>query len=314
MTLGKTPDLLFSVAKLHYEENLSQEDIATKLNLSRATVSRTLKEARKRGIVQIRVVPPSNRLHALEERLCRQFGLTHAVVVETSSRDDTRSRLGRSAAEFVLTHLYREAVLGVSDGETAAAVAEHLKTAEPLNVHVVPLLGGVGAREAPTHPSGVARTAANHLGGFTYSLNAPAMTQDEAAKNVFLNDPTVKDALTLVKGVEVAIVGVGAVNASTALVRHGVLSIEEIDEARELGAVGAICARFYDRNGRSLVSSFDSRTISVSFPELQKILISLAVASGLDKAEAILAALKGKIINSLGTDREMAEVLLRYGL
>ena len=311
MAPGKTSDLLFNVAKLHYEENLSQEAIATMLNLSRATVSRTLKEARQRGIVQIRVVPPSNRLHALEEKLCRHFGLKYAVVVETASLDDTRNRLGRAAAEFVLTHLHREAVLGVSDGKTAAAVAEHLKIAESLKVHVVPLVGGVGAQEAQTHPSGVARTAANNLDGFTYLLNAPAMAQDAAAKDIFLNDPIVKKAYTFVRKVEVAIVGVGAINANTALVRHGVLSVEEIDEARELGAVGAICARFYDQNGKSLPSSFEDRTISVTLHGLQKIPVSLAVASGMDKAEAILAALKGRLINGLGTDRETAETLIR---
>ncbi|MDR2908949.1 MAG: helix-turn-helix domain-containing protein [Oscillospiraceae bacterium] len=38
--------LLYQVASLYYQEDLSQAEIAAKLSLSRATVSRLLKRAR----------------------------------------------------------------------------------------------------------------------------------------------------------------------------------------------------------------------------------------------------------------------------
>lgn len=58
--------LLHMVAKLHYQSDMSQVDIAKKLGLSTATVSRLLQKARAAGIVRIEVIDlsPSEDLTA----------------------------------------------------------------------------------------------------------------------------------------------------------------------------------------------------------------------------------------------------------
>ena len=47
--------LLFTVARLHYEMDLSQRDIAAQLKISTATVSRLIRRAREEGIVRIEI-------------------------------------------------------------------------------------------------------------------------------------------------------------------------------------------------------------------------------------------------------------------
>lgn len=47
---------LLAVAKMYYEQGLTQQEIAEKVFLSRSHVSRMLKEARALGIVEI-IIP-----------------------------------------------------------------------------------------------------------------------------------------------------------------------------------------------------------------------------------------------------------------
>ena len=52
--------LLYKVAKLYYKDNLKQDSIGRKLEISRYKVNRLLKEAREQGLVRINVIEPKN--------------------------------------------------------------------------------------------------------------------------------------------------------------------------------------------------------------------------------------------------------------
>ena len=54
----KNDRFLIKVVELYYQDGLSQEKIAKKLNTSRTTISRTLIKARKEGYVQIHINYP----------------------------------------------------------------------------------------------------------------------------------------------------------------------------------------------------------------------------------------------------------------
>ena len=69
--------LLYAAAKLYYTEDATQAEVAAQLGTSRATVSRLLAEAKRRGIVRIEVVPPSEiESGDLADRLTRALSLT----------------------------------------------------------------------------------------------------------------------------------------------------------------------------------------------------------------------------------------------
>ncbi len=52
------PQLTYKVAYLYYKNNLTQENIARKLNISKYKVNRVLKSALIQGIVQIKIIKP----------------------------------------------------------------------------------------------------------------------------------------------------------------------------------------------------------------------------------------------------------------
>lgn len=53
-------DLVLKVARLYYNENLKQESVARRLNISKYKVNRILKRAIENGIVQIIITDPNN--------------------------------------------------------------------------------------------------------------------------------------------------------------------------------------------------------------------------------------------------------------
>jgi DNA-binding transcriptional regulator LsrR (DeoR family) len=79
---------------------------------------------------------------------------------------------------------------------------------------------------------------------------------------------------------------------------------------RERGAVGDICLHFFDRAGVPVITPLDARVISMALQELHHVKRAVGIAGGSRKLEAIRAALTGRWINVLITDRFTAERLL----
>ena len=50
--------LLYSIAHLYYNDNLTQDSIARRLKISKYKVNRMLKRAKTEGIVQINIIKP----------------------------------------------------------------------------------------------------------------------------------------------------------------------------------------------------------------------------------------------------------------
>ncbi len=87
------PTLL--AAWMYYNENLTQEQIAQKLNVSRVTVTRLLQKAKREGIVEVRVTRRLSPQRHLVRKLQDTFGIDEAVVAPTyDSQDNTLDAVG----------------------------------------------------------------------------------------------------------------------------------------------------------------------------------------------------------------------------
>ena len=118
--------------------------------------------------------------------------------------------------------------------------------------------------------------------------------------------------MALFDRVSMALVGIGALEPSKLLASSGnVFSNEELEMLRSRGAVGDICVRFFDAQGKPVLMPLDDRVISMSLEQLKRVKRSVGVAGGKRKHEAIRGALLGGLINVLITDRFTAERLVQ---
>ena len=79
--MNERDDLLAMVASLYYKLNQGQGEIAQRLGVSTSKVSRLIKEAWERGIIDVQIRMPIPRDFALENELVSRFGLRDAMVL-----------------------------------------------------------------------------------------------------------------------------------------------------------------------------------------------------------------------------------------
>ena len=104
-------------------------------------------------------------------------------------------------------------------------------------------------------------------------------------------------------------VGIGDIAWNAPLHQEGFINDEEVAELLELGAVGEVAGWAYNRHGEILQKGTNRRVASVPLEQPAQRLI-IGVAGGAKKAEAILAALRGKLITGLIADEAAAQRIL----
>lgn len=297
-------ETLVRISRLYYELGETQERIAGLVGLTRPQVSRLLKRARERGIVDIRVrddagTPPA--VAALKER----FGLreVHLAPAVSGPEDLLRRSVGRVAARVLRTHVHDGTVLGMSDGAHMAALADALpETPQPLSCIVLPLAGGWwfgGGRDEPF------RRVAQALGGTAVSLYAPAVLPNPAARGGLEGHPVIENVRALWGRLDVAIFGVGNRAWTAETFEPAVLAhLDAVD------AVGDLVVLPFDRSGRFVMPELRSRVIAVEPEALARVPVTIAVAAGSSKVVPLLGALRTGIIRILVSDVATAEAVI----
>lgn len=307
--------LMVRVARLYHESGLRQPEIADRLQISQAKVSRLLKRATDDGIVRITIATPGGVHPDLEERLEERYGLREAVVVDAPD-DDDRSlmrELGAAAAHHLESTLKSGDIVGISSwSATLLAMVNALRPIRTVSdVTVLQILGGVGDPTAEVHATELTRRLATLVRGTPVLLPVPGVVGSIEARQVLEHDVYVRRVLDMYPRITVALVGIGAVAPSPLLASSGnVFGASDRELLTAEGAVGDVCLRFFDADGTPIRSDLDERVIGLTLDQLRHVPRSIAVAGGQRKIDAIRGALAGGHVRCLVTDRRTAETLL----
>ena len=140
-----TPDPVAArVAWYYYEGNLTQQQIADRLGLTRLRVNRMLAQARADGSVQVQVNLPLAGCVALESALAARYGLQDAAVVPDVPDYAERQRVVGEAAGDMLDRLLQDGQpVGVGWGRTLRASLPRVRPRAHAAAWVVSLMGGL---------------------------------------------------------------------------------------------------------------------------------------------------------------------------
>lgn len=308
--------MIARVARMYYEWDMRQSEIAKQLDLSQATVSRLIARSKEEGIIRISVNIPSGVHTELEEILVKKFGLRDAIVVDSLEDDEKliQRDLGTSAAYYLESSIRPNEVIGISSWSAtllALVDALHSSPRKP-GVKVVQILGGVGNPAVEAHATRLTSRMAQLVNGTTVYLPVPGVLGTEAARDILMNDESVQSAINLFDHVTTALVGIGAIDPSPLLAQSGnIFSQQELALLSQQKAVGDILLRFFDGNGKLVETGLEKRVISMSLEQLSKVSRAVGVAGSSRKYTAILGALRGHWINILITDHFTANRLAK---
>ena len=221
--------LLVKVARLYYEEELTQAEIAERLLISRQKAQRLITQARAEGIVQIAINPIMGIYADLEKGIEKKFGLREAVVVETTSYDDRETvarELGSGAAEYLLRILRPHDKIVISWGGSLLGMVNALSFSARTHYQDISVIQGLGGLVDPNHEvhaTELVRRFARVLNAKAILLPAPGVAGSKAARDSFFKDPFVSKVLSLGSAANLALVGIGAPDRNSILVREGTI-------------------------------------------------------------------------------------------
>lgn len=304
--------LITKVARLYHEQGVGQPEIAATLHISQSRVSRLLKDAVALGIVRTLVVPPLGVHGDLEDSIRGSYGLEDVVVADADDPDNVIGVIGAAGSLFLETALGSGDRVGISSwSETLLAAVDSMAPRTVRTVEaVVQVIGGVGVPAVQVKATHLAEQLGRLTGTTPTLFPAPGIVASESGRQVLLQDPYIAGIATAWRSLTVLLAGIGSLHPSP-LLRDSGNAVSSVDEAslRAAGAVGDVCLRFFDIDGKLVESPVHQRVLGIDADDLRAIPRRVALAGGSHKHEAIAAAIRGGWANVLITDLFTAQHL-----
>lgn len=299
------------ISKLYYLDGATQAEIAKKLHLSRPTISRALQFARDNQIVKIQVSDPLSDLSDLREQVKERYHLDE-VVIATPDGDGTAATLdalGAAAAKYLEEVVVDNDTLGISWGQTLAAVARHLQPSARKNIRAVYLKGTVANSTHNNYVVEVTKAFNRCFHTQAQILPLPVIFESKEVKEMVIKDRFINEILMTGQQATVDLFTVGTTEPDATLFELGYLSDQQIAQLQK-ESVGDIISQFVDEKGKIVDEDLTARTVALPLNELKNTRQSILIAGGMNKLKPIKAALAGRYANVLVTDVAVAQHLI----
>ena len=310
---------LIRVVDMYYQQEMLQDEIAKKLNVSRTTVSRAFSKAKKEGYIKIIIDFPAENMIELEKEMEKKFHLKEVIAVKVDDINNRDILVAREAAYYIARMIKNDMIIGIAWGYTMKKIIDAFdmykvgSQIKAKNIEVVPLLGTITPETADnsdlrlSYASLLSSKLAEMVNGISYHFAAPMYVKDIDTKKMLLEEPQIKNVMQKAKNCHAGIFGIGA------LVQNSSIAILEKDMILKLSkrnGVGEILGRVFDKYGNTVESEWNDRMIGLTLEQAKNIPIRVGVAFGEEKVKAIKTAISKNIINVLITDSVTAESIL----
>ena len=299
-------------AWLYYIAGKTQDEVAGILGVSRQSAQRMVSLAMSSGLVKVRIDHPIGQCMSLAAALSERFGLSLCEVVPSLPGSDASLPVAHATADVIERWLLRPeaGVMGLGTGRTLRAAIEALPRIDCPQHRIVSLTGNI-APDGSTAFYNVLFSISDKVTAPTYPLPMPVIATSAAERDMLLTQKTIAAARDLAARADLAVVGVGQMDAAAPLLLDGFITRAELDELRAAGAVGEILGWAFDASGKVIPGLMNDRVSAADLwaggAEGRQI---LGVAGGAGKLPAIRGALEGGLLNGLVTDEETATALL----
>lgn len=297
------------VARHYYVENQSKVDIAARLGISRFKVARLIEAARHHGVVRIEIGISGDIDVELSDALQSAYGLAHVVVVDTAEDDDValRMALGRAAANLLGELVSDRDVLGLAWSRAVSAMADSITAIA--SVPVVQLTGALPGRNLDDSSTDLVRKVARVGGGRGHLFYAPLIVSDAETARALRAQPEVRDAFALHPRLSLAVVGLGRWGSGQSTVFDALRPSERRAAARA-GVRAELCGILLGEDGQLVESEISDRMVTIAAERLRAVPEVVGIAYGRAKAPAVIAAIRGELVNGLVTHTALAQELL----
>lgn len=298
-------------AWLYYVAKNTQDEIAQKFEVSRQSAQRLVALAVSEGLVKVRLEHPVSQCMELAQELKEKFSMLDCEVVPSDPASPNGSHgLAQCGAAILERYLKSEKpqILAFGTGRALKACIDELPAMQCQHHKLVSMLGNMMSDGAAS-AFDIVVSMANRVNAKHYPMPLPVIASSVQEKKMLHSLQPVKSIFSLIEQADVTFVGVGQISENSPLLLDGFISGDELDVVVNDGAKGEIISWLYDGNGKLLKNETNKRVVSAPLT-VNSAKPVYGIAAGENKAVAIHAALKGRLINSLITNEYTAKVLL----
>lgn len=223
----------------------------------------------------------------LERELERQLNIKRVLVVSGDSDQSpwVKHELGRATANCMKKKVKGQNIIAVTGGSTMAFVADMLTPElHEKELLFVPARGGVG-EDVLNQANTICAKMAEKAGAKHRVFYVPDQVSQELYDS-FINEPFIKDVLTLVQSASMVLHGIG--DAITMAERRNT-NVEDLEKIKSENAVGEAFGYYFNEAGEVVHKVL---TIGLQLEDLAHIDHVIAVAGGASKSKAIRAYMK----------------------
>lgn len=311
MPIRATDQIMHKAAWLYYTHGLRQDEVAQKLEISRASVAMYLRRARETGIVTITTSTELFTDDVLARELEDATGVTAAwIVPEDRQAMDPAAEMPVVAASVFLELIRKGDRVGVAWGRTVYHIADVMPFADLRGVTVVQLCGNLGAPYS-YRPDQCTTEIARRLNAEGINFYAPLVLSSERLAEELRGEPVIREQLATISDCNLALYSVGGIEADSHLVTCGALTAAEMEAMGAAGAAGVIAGQLIDRNGEPMDCAHNRRCISADLNSVRTIEKRMMVVQEDSKFEPLIAALKGGFASHLIVTTSMARRIMK---
>jgi len=296
---------------LYYVAGNTQDEIARKLGVSRQSAQRMVSLAMSEGLIKVRLDHRISHCMELSLRLKDRFRLQSCEIVPSDPDDPYNlTGLGQAGAAKIERYLKKSDALTVAlgTGRTLVACIEELALMECPQHKIVSLVGNILLDGSASAYDVVVRMA-NRVNASHFPMAGPVISRSAKDKQVLQKQEHVGNVLELAREADVTFIGIGDLGTHSPLFVDGFITLEELNDLEKAGAAGELISWVYDSNGNIINGSINDRVASAPIIVNSEKPV-YGIAAGDTKVDAILGALRGKLINSFITNERTAELVL----
>ena len=240
-------------------------------------------------------------INYINDKLADLLGIKEVVVVDS----EDENAIGKVAANIFEKMIMGCKVIGLTGGTSVRSLIDNFPYKPGLGNEfmVVPARGGVG-KTTLYQANTLIEELAKKLDARYFPLYTPDFLSKETIENL-KEEPGLKNTINLIENIEVLAFGIGKADV---MAGRRNLSEEVIEHIISSGAVSEAFGYYFNSKGEIV---YEISTIGITLEKFKTLDNLMAVATGLDKARAIISVSNINPNLTLVTDMVCAEEIIK---
>lgn len=308
-------ETLLAASSMYYLQDLTMETIASRLHMSRSSVSRLLKQARASGLVEITLRPTPTRAPGVSQYISSQYGVEVFVVpvVDLATVAERLEQVAMTTARMVSSWFDSDMILGVAWGTTLGAIARHLSRKPTRGSSIVQLNGAANNRTSGVEYVGsLISRFGDAFDATVHLFPVPAFFDYAETRRAMWRERSIARVLDVQRQADIVLFSIGAIEGEVPshVYSAGYLEAEDIETLEGEGVVGDVCTVFLRADGTYADLTLNERASGPTPAELRRVPRRVCAVAGDSKVIPLLAALRAGVITHLVVDEQTATRLV----